>query len=539
MTLTPAPPTMDYPLTVPAILRRTLAHFGDKRIITRRAGGALHRTTYEALLARAARLAAALARLGVRPGDAVATLCWNHDRHLEAYYAIPAMGAVLHTLNLRLTPAELGHVVRDAEDRLLFVDAELAPLAREFLAGSAVETVIVVGELADRPHGWRDYEALLAAEPAAPPLGAMELAERAPAAMCHTSGTTGHAKGVVYTHRALALHSLALATADLFGLREADVILPAVAMFHANAWGLPYAAALVGADLVLPGAHLDARGLRALLAEERVTVTAGVPTVWLGLLELLDTEPGATDLGALRLVVVGGAPMPQALLDGLEGRHGLPLHHSWGMTELAPVGTLNRVPTRGVTDRTYRTWAGTPGPFLEIRARGEAGLIPWDGEAVGELEVRGPAVAGSYHGLGAPPASFTPDGWFRTGDVVSIDPHGTLRLRDRAKDLVKSGGEWISSVTLEVALMNHPAVLEAAVVAVPHPKWIERPLAAIVVRPGAAVTDAELAAHLAASCPRWWVPDAFVRLDALPRTSTGKYQKTVLRERFRDHYGAP
>ncbi len=531
--------TMDYALTVPALLRRARAHFGTKRITSRQADGTLTRTTYDALLTRAGRLAAALRRLGVQDGEPVATLCWNHDRHLEAYYAIPAMGAVLHPLNLRLSAAELGHVVREAGNRVLLVDAELVPLAEGFLAGSAITTVVVGGAGAAGRPGWLDYEALIGAEAGPLDLGAMELAETRAAAMCHTSGTTGHAKGVVYSHRALVLHSLNLATADLFGLREADVILPAVAMFHANAWGLPYAAALVGADLVLPGAHLDARGLRTLLAGERVTFTAGVPTIWLALLELLDAEPGAADLSALRMVVVGGAPMPQALLDGLEGRHGVPLHHSWGMTELAPVGTLNRVPSWGAGDPTYRTWAGTPGPFLEIRARGEAGLVAWDGESVGELEVRGPAVAAGYLGQGAPPASFTPDGWFRTGDVVSIDAHGTLRLRDRAKDLVKSGGEWISSVALEVALMNHPAILEAAVVAVPHPRWIERPLAAIVLRNGATVTDAELAAHLATSCPRWWVPDAFVRVDAIPRTSTGKFQKTALRERFRDHYAAP
>ena len=531
--------TMDYALTVPALLRRARAHFRTKRITSRQADGTLTRTTYDALLTRAGRLAAALRRLGVQDGEPVATLCWNHDRHLEAYYAIPAMGAVLHPLNLRLSAAELGHVVREAGNRVLLVDAELVPLAEGFLAESAITTVVVLGGGAVRHPGWLDYDALVDAATEPLDLGAMELAETRAAAMCHTSGTTGHAKGVVYSHRALVLHSLALATADLFGLREADVILPAVAMFHANAWGLPYAAAMVGADLVLPGAHLDARGLRTLLAGERVTFTAGVPTIWLALLELLDAEPGAVDLSTLRMVVVGGAPIPQALLDGLEGRHGVPLHHSWGMTELAPVGTLNRVPTWGAADPSYRTWAGTPGPFLEVRARGEAGLVPWDGESAGELEVRGPTVAAGYLGQGAPPASFTPDGWFRTGDVVTIDPHGTLRLRDRAKDLVKSGGEWISSVALEVALMNHPAVLEAAVVAVPHPKWIERPLAAIVLRGGATVTDAELADHLTASCPRWWVPDAFVRLDAIPRTSTGKFQKTALRERFRHHYAAP
>jgi len=533
--------TMDYQLTVPAILRRTRAHFGDKRIVSRRSDGTTVRRTYAELLARADRLAGALRGLGVPPGEPVATLCWNHDRHLEAYYAVPTMGAVLHTLNLRLSGDELAFIATDAGDRVLMVDEELIPLAEQFVARTPIEHVVVLRDSdAALPQGWLDYERLLDTAPDGPADEAA-VQESDPAAMCYTSGTTGRSKGVVYSHRAIALHSLMLATADSFGLSERDVVLPAVAMFHANAWGLPFAAALVGADLVLPGRHLDAGSLRHLLVEERVSVTAGVPTLWLGLLELLDEAADPTDLSSLRALVIGGAPLPEALLQGLGERHGLPVLHSWGMTELAPVGTLGRIPRRRDGEpverqRPYRTRAGTPGPFLEIRARNDHGLIPWDDVAVGELEVRGPAVASGYHGADPVGPSFTADGWFRTGDVASIDPWGSLAIRDRAKDLVKSGGEWISSVALENRLMSHPAVREAAVIAVPHPRWQERPLAAVVLRPEATALASELHAFLGEVFPAWWLPEEIVFVDALPRTSTGKFLKSALRDRFRDHY---
>jgi acyl-CoA synthetase (AMP-forming)/AMP-acid ligase II len=534
--------SMETDLTVPALLRRTRAHFGDKRVLVRRTDGGLHRTTYAEVLARADRLSAALTRLGVKPGEPVATLCWNHDRHLEAYFAVSAIGAVLHTLNLRLHPDELAYIATDAGDRVLLVDEELLPLLEGFRARAPIRQVIVIrnSDAALAP-GDVDYEALLAdAGPAAPP--ELEVREHDAAAMCYTSGTTGRAKGVVYSHRCIVLHSLMLAMSDLFGLGERDVVLPAVALFHANAWGLPYAAPLVGSDLVLPGRQLDARTLLDLLVEERVTFTAGVPTVWLPLLELLDKAPVA-DLSALRLLVIGGAALPESLLRGLTERHGIPAVHSWGMTELAPVGTLARLPSRldgaGPAERLAAGLRqGTPGALLEIRARSDAGLIPWDDTAVGELEVRGPTVSAGYHGLTDIDDRFTADGWFRTGDVVSIDQWGSIRIRDRAKDLVKSGGEWISSVALENRLMSHPAVLEAAVVAVPHPTWLERPLGAVVLRPGHAPDVEALKTWIADAFPRWWVPEALVFVDAIPRTSTGKFLKTRLREQFAGWYEA-
>lgn len=530
---------MDADLTVPMLLRRARALFGDKQVVARRGDGRLHRSTYLEVLARADRLGGALQRLGVRPGEPVATLCWNHDRHLEAYFAVSSIGAVLHTLNLRLHPDELAYIATDAGDRVLLVDEELLPLLEAFRGRSPLREVIVVRH-GDAPlaPGLLDYEALL---DAAPPANPHEAREQDAAAMCYTSGTTGRPKGVVYSHRCLVLHSLMLAMSDLFGLRERDVILPAVSLFHANAWGLPYAAPFVGADLVLPGRQLDALTLRRMLAEERVTFTAGVPTVWLPLLELLDADPAAADLSALRMLVVGGAALPEALLRGLNERHRIPAVHSWGMTELAPVGTLATLPSRmeraaPEARLAARLRQGTPGAMLEIRARGDSGLIPWDDVAVGELEVRGPTVSSGYHGIGDTEGRFTEDGWFRTGDVVSIDPFGSIRIRDRAKDLVKSGGEWISSVALENRLMSHPAVLEAAVVAVPHPTWLERPLGAVVLRPGQEVSVDQLKEWIAQAFPRWWIPEALVFVDQIPRTSTGKFLKTRLREEFAGWY---
>jgi acyl-CoA synthetase (AMP-forming)/AMP-acid ligase II len=531
--------TMDYGLTLSAITRRTDALFAHRPVVSRRPDGTLHRTNYRECLARARRLSVALERLGVRQGDRVATLCWNHYRHLEAYFAIPATGAVLHTLNLRLHPDELAYIATHAEDRVLMVDASLVPLLQRFRSGAKFEHVIVLSDGATATPGWLDYEALVADadEGAFTP---REPDEREAAILCYTSGTTGRPKGVLYSHRALVLHSMATAMAESFALREADVALAVIPMFHANAWGLPFTAAMVGAGLVLPGEQPDARTLVQLCHAEEVTFSAGVPTVWLGLLEALDTAPGGYDLSRLRLVI-GGAAAPEALISGLEERHGIHAVTSWGMTELAPVGTIGRSPTdtelpNSRERMTRRLKQGLPNALLELRIRNQSGVAPWDGQSMGELEIRGAYVASAYYGSEEERDRFTDDGWFKTGDIASIDPSGFLEIRDRSKDLIKSGGEWISSVALEGALMGHPAVAEAAVIAVPHPKWLERPLAAVVLRPGMSATGQEIIATLKDRFPSWWLPDDVVFVAAIPRTSTGKFQKAVLREELRRFY---
>ncbi len=533
--------TMDYPLTLAAVARRAEALYGDRPVVSRRADRALHRTTYREVMRRARRLAAALQALGVRRGDRVATLCWNHDRHLEAYFAIPLLGAVLHTLNLRLHADELAYITRHAEDGVVLVDDALLPLLESFRDRAGFRHVVVIADGGTAPEGMLDYEALIAAAPEEL-AGMPDPDERDAAAMCHTSGTTGRAKGVVYSHRALVLHSMATAMAGSFAISAADNVLAVIPMFHANAWGLPYTAALTGAGLVFPGPHLEPASLLELCQAERVTFSAGVPTVWLGVLDRLEVCPGRYDLSALRTIVIGGAAAPESLVRGLE-RHGPQVLTSWGMTEIAPVGTLGRLTPEGEAlppdeRHALRMTAGAPGAFLELRVRNEEGEVPWDGQTMGELEVRGAYVASAYYRPEEDGAWFTADGWFRTGDIATIDPRGYLQIRDRSKDLVKSGGEWISSVALEGALMGHPAVAEAAVVAVPHSRWGERPLAAVVLREGRTVEPAELLAFLGERFPRWWLPDDVVFVSAIPRTSTGKFLKAALRDSLRSHYGA-
>ena len=530
---------MDYQLTLPAILRRAETLYGAKEIVTRLPDKSYHRYTYADFVRRTKKLAVALQRIGVKPGDRVATFCWNHYQHLEAYFGIAAFGAILHTLNIRLHPDDLIYIIEHADDKVILVDQVLLPLFEKFHLRLNVEHVVVISQDGQVAEGMQDYEQLLA-EADESGFEYLDLDENQAAVMCYTSGTTGRPKGVLYTHRAIALHSMGIAMPDAVGIGESDVILPVVPMFHANAWGLPFAATLVGAKQVFPGPHLDPLSLLETYQAERVTVTAGVPTIWLDALDALDADPKAYDLSSIRAILVGGSAAPKSLIQALEERHGLKMVHAWGMTETGPCATLSALNAElQQAERDvrfdYRAKQGLPLPFIEIRGSGDGGPIPWDGKTMGEIELRGPWVASGYYNNPQAADRFTEDGWVRTGDIATIDPHGYIEITDRAKDLVKSGGEWISSVALESALMGHPAVAEAAVIAVPHPKWQERPLAVVVLKEGQTATTEELRAYLAQRFAKWWLPDVIQFVQEIPRTSVGKFKKSALREQFRNY----
>jgi fatty-acyl-CoA synthase len=521
----------DFQLSLTVLVERAERLNSACPVVSCRSDGAVRRMTLGECAQRARRLASGLADLGIKDGDRVATLLWNQSEHLELYFAVPAMGAVIHTLNPRLSADDLTYIASDAEDRIIVVDQSLLHVLDSIECD--FEHVIVVSDTDSSPTWSIQYESLIASsEPMSWPV----IDERRAAAMCYTSGTTGRPKGVIYSHRALVLHSLVLPLPDTFGISSRDVILPVVPMFHVNAWGLPFVAAFTGAGLVLPGPRLDPVSLLDLLADERVTLTAGVPTVFMGVLQALDAEPRRWDLRSLQRVNLGGAAISTSLIEGLD-RHGLTIIQGWGMTETSPLGTVCRLPADMESDdapeqHEYRARAGTPIPLIEIRARNDDGtLIPWDDQALGELEIRGPWVAAAYH-RGTGSDKFTDDGWFRTGDVVRINERGCMRICDRAKDLVKSGGEWISSVDLENRLMTHTAVAEAAVIAIPDDKWGERPLAAVVLRNGMKAAPDELRAHLGSEFAKWQLPDRIEFIEAIPRTATGKFKKTALRERF-------
>jgi fatty-acyl-CoA synthase len=521
----------DFQLSLTVLVERAERLNSGSAVVSRRSDGSVRRTALGECAERARRLASGLADLGVGDGDRVATLLWNQTEHLELYFAVPLMGAVIHTLNPRLSGDDLSYIAADAEDRIVVVDESLLHVLESI--DYEFERVIVVSDSGSVPAGAIEYESLVAGSE---PMSWPAIDERQAAAMCYTSGTTGRPKGVIYSHRALVLHSLVFALPDALGISSRDVILPAVPMFHVNGWNLPFTAALTGATLVLPGPRLDPVSLLDLLEGERVTFTAGVPTVWMAVLQAVDAEPDRWDLGPLEQVNLGGAAVPASLIAGFE-RHDLTIIQGWGMTETSPLGTLSRLPAEleslaPADQYEYRARQGTPIPLIEIRARDDDGaLIPWDDRAMGELEIRGPWVAAAYHGgMGAD--KFTEDGWFRTGDVVRINERGCMRICDRAKDLVKSGGEWISSVDLENELMAHSAVAEAAVIAIPDEKWGERPLAAVVLRDGMQASPEELREHLGGEFAKWQLPDRIEFIEAIPRTATGKFKKTALREQF-------
>ena len=525
---------MRTPLSLDRILERAGRLFPTREIVSRLPDRSVHRSTYADFYRRARRLAEGLQRAGLARGDRVGTLMWNHYAHLEAYYGIPCAGGVLHTLNLRLAPVDIGYIADHAGDRFIIVDDVLLPLFEKFRHLVKAERVFVFRfSGAPLPAGYEDYEALL--DGATGEFDYPAFDEDEAAAMCYTSGTTGRPKGVVYSHRSTVLHSLiqGLSGDAIVGR---DTLLPVVPMFHANAWGYPYSATMVGAKIVFPGPHLDGQSLLELFKSEQVTVAAGVPTIWLGIVQLMDAQPDLWKFPPMRMLV-GGSAVPEALIRAF-ARHGHTILQGWGMTETSPLATMSMPkPTQtGLTDDERFAIAATQGfpvPFVDLRAVGDEGEVPWDGKSVGESQVRGPWITGSYY-TGEDPEKFTADGWLRTGDVAYIDPEGFVHITDRSKDLIKSGGEWISSVELENAIMGHPAVAEAAVIAVAHPRWAERPLACVVRKEGAAVDEAALREFLLARFPKWMVPDAFVFIEAIPRTSTGKFKKLALRDQFRD-----
>ena len=526
----------DRPLVLPHVLHRAEQLFGHKTLVSGTVGGERSTPVAEWAL-RVRRLATVLDTLGVPPDGRVATFCWNSTPHLELYLAAPCTGRVLHTLNIRLFPDQLTYVANHAEDDVVFVDRSLLPVFRPLRERmTTIRHVVVIDDGADEPlpEGALDYEELLAAAEPFDGRFAVDDENRA-AAMCYSSGTTGNPKGVVYSHRSTLLHSIMTLVADGLGLAERDVLMPVVPMFHANAWGLPYGALLAGADLVFPGPNMTPQAIVAMLARHRVTVTAGVPTIWMGLLPLLADH----DLTALRRVLCGGSAVPRSLSEAYRAAIGLPMLHAWGMTETSPIATFSGARSQfDHADEDARAAArarqGWPAPLVELRLvdsdTGEP--QPWDDEASGEIQAAGPWCAAEYYRGEGGGAQFTDDGWLRTGDVATIDSSGSVRLVDRTKDLVKSGGEWISSVELENAIMSHPKVAEAAVIGVPHERWSERPLACVVTAPGETLTAEDVRAHLEPLVPKWWLPDAVEFIDEVPKTSVGKFSKKTLRDKF-------
>ena len=531
------------PLMISSIIQHAARNHATTEVVSKTIEGTLHRTTYAAIERRMRRLVRALQRLGVKEGDRVGTLAWNGFRHLEAYYAAPGMGAMYHTINPRLGVEDIAYIIQDAGDAVLFADTSFVPLLEALAPRIDVRHVVMMTDEAAMPEvklapgmTLHCYETLLAEadEDYAWP----EFDELTAAGLCYTSGTTGRPKGVLYSHRSTVLHAYAINMADVFGLRAGDRVLPVVPMFHVNAWGCPFAAPMAGASLILPGRHLDGASLAALMNEERVTTSAGVPTIWLGLLGHLRAT--GTRLDTVRSLVIGGSACPPMLIDAFGREYGVRVDHAWGMTEMSPLGTFN-APKAGedamtpeaVTARRLNQGRGIFG--VEMKIANDAGEEqPWDGVAFGNLMVRGHWVCERYFG---PDATGGADesGWFATGDVATIDPDGFMSITDRSKDVIKSGGEWISSITLENIAVAHPDVAEAAIIAAVHPKWDERPLLLVVPKEGRTIDPAALLASYEGHVPKWWFPDGVLVVTELPHTATGKLNKLILRTKYGQH----
>ncbi|OBK17475.1 long-chain fatty acid--CoA ligase [Mycobacterium asiaticum] len=525
----------EFPLTITAIMRHGCGVHGAREVITATGDGYRH-TTYRELGGQAARLANALRRLGITGDERVATFMWNNAEHLAAYLAVPSMGAVLHTLNIRLFAEQIAYVAHEAEDRVLLVDLSLTKQLAPVLADlDTVHTVIAVGAgdltaLEEAGKTVVRYDEIIDGE--SPEFDWPSIDENAAAAMCYTSGTTGNPKGVVYSHRSSFLHTMAACTTNGIGVGSSDRLLPIVPMFHANGWGLPYAALMAGADLVLPDRHLDAPSLIHMVETLRPTLAGAVPTIWNDVMHHLEREPGH-DMSSLRMVACGGSAVPESLMRTFEDKHDVQIRQLWGMTETSPLATMAWPPPDIPSDQhwAFRATQGQPVCGVEARIVDDNGaVLPNDGKAVGEVEVRGPWITGSYYRV-QDDAKFD-SGWLRTGDVGRIDERGFITLTDRAKDVIKSGGEWISSVELENCLIAHPDVVEAAVVGVPDERWQERPLAVVIPREGTHPTAADLRKYLADKVVRWWLPERWAFADEIPRTSVGKYDKKAIRSRY-------
>ncbi len=529
---------MDYQLTLDRILEHAYRMFPHKQISTKLPDGSMHRYTYAQFYGRVKRLANVLRSLDVQTGDRVGTFAWNNYQHLELYYAAPGCSAVCHTLNIRLSPDQLAWIINHAEDKVVFVDGTLLPLFERIAPHlrTVQHYVLFNAErgLETKLPNVLFYEELMAEAGEAFDWTVTD--ERTAMGLCYTSGTTGDPKGVLYSHRSMFLHTYGENQASALGLIEEDVVMPVVPMFHAMAWGLPYSCTMAGADIVFPGSHMNAAALADLIAEEKVSVAAGVPTIWNALYHELKSNP--RDVSHVRSLVVGGAAMPRALIEGYEKELGVNVVHAWGMTEMSPLGTVSKLQRHHRDLPDHEKWdikarQGYPIAGVEMRIVNlEGEELPWDGATMGELQVRGPWIAKGYYKVESNRDAITADGWFRTGDVVTISPDGYMYITDRTKDLVKSGGEWISSVALENTLMAHPRVMEAAVIAIPDENWGERPLAVVVpTKDAGELSEDELRAHLAQHFARFQIPDRFLIIAEIPKTSVGKFDKKVLRHR--------